>query len=63
MEEEFWKPTSQMFGSLFEKPKMTDKLLQKPPFRYIFDIVNQTCTITGFGKGLYSEEELNANYY
>ena len=52
-----------MFSSLFEKPKMTDKLLQKPPFRYIFDIVNQTSITTGFGKGLYTEEELNANFY
>ena len=63
MEEEFWKPTAQMFSSLFTKPKMSDKLLQKPPFRYIFDIINETANQTGFSKGLYSSEELDVNYY
>jgi TRAF3-interacting protein 1 len=40
-----------MFGGLFEKPKMSDKLLQKPPFKYIFDIIAETTKVTGFSKG------------
>lgn len=45
---DFWKPTSEMFGSLFDKPKMSEKLLLKPPFKYLFDIVMETTKTTGF---------------
>lgn len=44
---DFWKQTSEMFSSLFEKPKMSQKLLEKPPFKYIFDIVIETTKVTG----------------
>jgi TRAF3-interacting protein 1 len=68
---DFWKPTAEMFESLFEKPKMSEKLLSKPPFKYIFDIVIETMKVkiyliikvTGFAQGLYSSEELDPNYY
>jgi TRAF3-interacting protein 1 len=36
-----------MFSSLFEKPKMSQKLLEKPPFKYIFDIIVETTKTTG----------------
>lgn len=52
-----------MFSSLFEKPKMSEKLLCKPPFKYLFDIVIETQKATGFAKGLYSSEELEGSYY
>ena len=39
---------------------MTEKLLSRPPFRYIHDIFTATMKATGFGEGLYSEEELDA---
>lgn len=42
---DFWQTTSQMFSSLFEKPKMTEKLLVKPPFKYIFDIISETTKV------------------
>jgi len=48
MGDEFWQVTSQMFSSLFEKPKMTEKLLSKPPFKYLFDIVTQTTKVSKF---------------
>ena len=60
MSEDFWKPTAECYEQLFSKPKMTEKLLQRPPFRYIHDIFTATMQATGFGEGLYSEEELNA---
>jgi TRAF3-interacting protein 1 len=60
---ENWQTTAQMFSSLFEKPKMSEKLLSKPPFKYIFDIFTETMKSTGFAQGLYSEEEMNAQFY
>ena len=48
-----------MYEQLFQKPKMTEKLLSKPPFRYLHDIFTATMTKTGFGNGLFQGEELN----
>lgn len=47
---DFWKPTSDMFSGLIDKPKMTEKLLSKPPFKYIFDIIIETSKKTNFGR-------------
>ena len=60
MGDDFWKPTAECFQQIFNKPKMTEKLLTRPPFRYIHDIYTATMAATGFGEGLYSDEELDA---
>ena len=67
---DFWKATSEMFGGLIDKPRMTEKLLLKPPFKYIFDIIMETIKKTGCGNGtfidylgLFTGPEMNADFY
>ena len=42
---------------------MNEKLLSKPPFRYLHDVFTATLAKTGFGEGLYNGEELNSKSF
>jgi TRAF3-interacting protein 1 len=63
MAEEYWEKTSRLLGEIISKPRMTQKHLSRPPFRYIFDIFYNIVEETGFGKGLLTEEELDSSNY
>lgn len=42
---------------------MSEKLLTKPPFRYLHDIFTATMAKTGYGQGLFEGEELNSKAF
>ena len=39
---------------------MSEKLLTKPPFRYLHDIFTATMAETGYGQGLFDDAEMDA---
>ncbi|CAK9302526.1 unnamed protein product [Gordionus sp. m RMFG-2023] len=57
------KRTQVTLGKIIKKPPLKPELLQKPPFRFLFDIIHEVITTTGFMQGLYTEEELTPDYY
>lgn len=52
--------TKELLGSLITKPKLSDKLLSKPPFRFLHDIITEVIKVTGFAENLYEPEELDS---
>lgn len=52
--------TQKILGKYVKKPPLTTKLLRKPPFRFLHDIIVAVIKEQGFLKGLYTDTELNA---
>ncbi|XP_077614466.1 TRAF3-interacting protein 1 [Crocuta crocuta] len=42
-------------------PSSATKLLSKPPFRYLHDIITEVIRVTGFMKGLYTDAEMKSD--
>ncbi|XP_006529961.1 TRAF3-interacting protein 1 isoform X4 [Mus musculus] len=52
--------TQEALGKVIRRPPLTEKLLNKPPFRYLHDIITEVIRITGFMKGLYTDAEMKS---
>ncbi|XP_046685490.1 TRAF3-interacting protein 1 [Homalodisca vitripennis] len=53
------RTTQDSLSRYIKKPPLTEKLLRKPPFRYLHDITTSVMRETGYLQGLYSQDELN----
>ncbi|XP_055907323.1 TRAF3-interacting protein 1 [Eupeodes corollae] len=53
------KRTQDTLGRYVKKPVLSEKLLKKPPFRFLHDVFNTVIRETGYFEGLYTPEELN----
>uniref|UniRef100_A0A8D0E617 TRAF3-interacting protein 1 n=1 Tax=Salvator merianae TaxID=96440 RepID=A0A8D0E617_SALMN len=53
--------TQELLGRVIRKPPLTERLLSKPPFRYLHDVIAEVIRSTGFMKGLYTEAEMNSD--
>ena len=57
MDEKVVKKTQDSLGKIITKPPLTPKLLSKPPFRFLHDIITEVIKTTSFFKGLYGQAE------
>ena len=51
--------TIKAFKGIIKRPPLTEKLLGKPPFHFLFDILEEVIKVTGVGEGLYEGAELD----
>lgn len=58
MQIEVIRKTQETLGTVIKKPPLNEKLLNKPPFRFLHDIITEVIRKTGFMKGLYTESEM-----
>ncbi|NWW46335.1 MIPT3 protein, partial [Pedionomus torquatus] len=61
MNEAVVRETQESLGRVIRKPPLTDRLLSKPPFRYLHDVITEVIRVTGFMKGLYTDFELKSD--
>lgn len=49
-----------MLGPLITAPKLTEKLLSKPPFRFLHDIITGFIKAHKFPENLFSDDQLDS---
>ncbi|GAB6025687.1 TRAF3-interacting protein 1 [Chamberlinius hualienensis] len=54
------KETQETLGKFVKKPPLNEKLLRKPPFKFLHDVLTSVITNTGFMKDVFTADELNS---
>ncbi len=52
------KKTQSTLGKHVKRPPLTEKLLRKPPFRFLHDVISVVIRDTGALSGLFDEREM-----
>ena len=56
------KRTQEELGKYIKKPPLTEKLLSKPPFRFLHDVISAIMKSNpGVLDGLYTEDEMHSD--
>lgn len=55
-----WEKTAKMISAIIDKPSMKEKLLMRPPFRFLHDVMFGIMKETSFGGDTFSDEEKDA---
>jgi len=55
-----WQRTKELLDGIISKPKASEKLLSRPPFRFLHDLIMEVIRVTGFASGLFNEFESNS---
>ncbi|XP_058055471.1 TRAF3-interacting protein 1 [Anopheles bellator] len=55
------KKTQNSLGKFVKRPALTEKLLRKPPFRFLHDVVHAIIREHGLLEGLWTVDELNSD--
>lgn len=63
MSEESTKKTMDLMGRIIKKTPLNHKLLSKPPFRYLHDLISEVIQTQNTFAGLYTEEEMASENY
>lgn len=61
LDPEIIKQTQESLGKFVKKPPLTEKLLKKPPFKFIHDVIKVVIRDTNFLEELFTDDELNAD--
>lgn len=56
---EYINKTQEVLGPLITAPKLTEKLLSKPPFRFLHDIITGFIKANKFPENLFSDDQLD----
>lgn len=53
--------TQKSLGAIIQHPRLTSKLLARPPFRFLYDIVMELVRVYDFGKGAFVSHDFPAD--
>lgn len=59
--EQVFENTRNAIEGIIAKPKCSDKLLGKPPFRFLHDVISNVMKATDYANGLYTDEEMDSS--